>query len=240
MTHEIIKTADYLLAVDDSKIIEGDWFLPISGIGWELNKPEQADVNMGCDNHHCKKIIAHRPLNNAPFLEGVDVLPPFDVEDDENLNISNVSGRYTLEEAKKFAMKKFNSDKMKSEYPKGGWVNIDDILSVLEVGVECGYKFGQKSKEKYKYTNEDMLVIRNQLVTMLPVGDVAAWDMIQAISKYKKWLDDYVESLSQPKMPVAFERETGRKLVLNSGIDLFKITTNSQGQTQWVGKYIWE
>lgn len=63
------------------------------------------------------------------------------------LNIPAVSGRYSLEEAKKFAMEKFNADKTKSKYPKGGWISIDDILSVLEVGVECGYKFGQKSND---------------------------------------------------------------------------------------------
>lgn len=68
-------------------------------------------------------------------------------EHQENLNISDVSGRYSLDEAKKFALEKFNSDKMKSKYPRGGWLKIDDILKVLEVGVECGYKFGQKSKE---------------------------------------------------------------------------------------------
>lgn len=58
-----------------------------------------------------------------------------------------VSGRYSLEEAKKFAMEKFNAQATKSKYPKGGWISIDDILSVLEVGVECGYKFGQKSND---------------------------------------------------------------------------------------------
>jgi hypothetical protein len=63
------------------------------------------------------------------------------------LNIAAVSGRYSLEEAKKFAMEKFNADETKSKYPKGGWISIDAILSVLEVGVECGYKFGQKSND---------------------------------------------------------------------------------------------
>jgi hypothetical protein len=66
---------------------------------------------------------------------------------EKELRISDVSGRYSLDEAKKFAMEKFNAEKTKSKYPKGGWINIDDILSVLEVGVECGYKFGQKSND---------------------------------------------------------------------------------------------
>ena len=66
-------------------------------------------------------------------------------ESDENSDISNVSGRYSLEEAKKCAMEKFEAQGLNDRFPAGGWVKIDDILKVLEAGVECGYKFGQKS-----------------------------------------------------------------------------------------------
>jgi len=41
----------------DEEIKEGDWFLPISGIGWKLNIPIKADGNGGYHNEHCKKII---------------------------------------------------------------------------------------------------------------------------------------------------------------------------------------
>lgn len=58
-----------------------------------------------------------------------------------------------------------------------------------------GYNQAIEDNKERKYTNEDMLTIRNQLVTMLPVGDVAAWDMIQAVSKYTKWFDEYIQSL---------------------------------------------
>lgn len=61
-----------------------------------------------------------------------------------------------------------------------------------------GYTQAIEDNKGKKYTIEDMLTIRNQLVTMLPVGDVAAWDMIQAVSKYTKWFDEYIQSL-QPK-----------------------------------------
>lgn len=67
---------------------------------------------------------------------------------EKELRISDVSGSYSLEEAKKFAMDKFNAQATKIKYPKGGWISIDNILSVLEVGVECGYKFGQKSNDR--------------------------------------------------------------------------------------------
>ena len=73
----------------------------------------------------------------------------------------------------------------------------DTILGVGHIWIE-GYNQCLEDNKEKKYTNEDMLTIRNQLVTMLPVGNVAAWDMIQAVSKYTKWFDEYVESL-QPK-----------------------------------------
>ena len=77
-----------------------------------------------------------------------------------------------------------------------------------------GYKEALEDNKEKKYTNEDMLTIRNKLVTILPVGNVAAWDMIQAVSKYTKWFDEYVESL-QPKTEWEVEFVDG-KLKLKS------------------------
>jgi hypothetical protein len=42
---------------NSEEIKEGNWFLPISGIGWKLNIPIKADKYGGHNNHHCKKII---------------------------------------------------------------------------------------------------------------------------------------------------------------------------------------
>ena len=74
-------------------------------------------------------------------------LQEMSIDEIEKLHISDVSGRYSLEEAKKFAMEKFNAEELKSNYPNGGRLSIDEILFVLEAGVECGYKFGQKSND---------------------------------------------------------------------------------------------
>ena len=76
-----------------------------------------------------------------------------------------------------------------------------------------GYTQALEDNNEKKYTNEDMLTIRNQLVTMLPVGDVAAWDMIQAVSKYTKWLDEYIQSL-QPKTEWEVEIINGKLTIL--------------------------
>jgi ssDNA-binding Zn-finger/Zn-ribbon topoisomerase 1 len=47
----------HIYITSDEEIKEGDWFLPISGIGWKLNIPIKADKYGGHNNHHCKKII---------------------------------------------------------------------------------------------------------------------------------------------------------------------------------------
>lgn len=59
----------YIIVDGDSEIKVGDWFLPISGIGWELNKPKQADSGGGYNNNHCKKIThSTQPLNKSLFF----------------------------------------------------------------------------------------------------------------------------------------------------------------------------
>lgn len=64
---------------------------------------------------------------------------------------------------------------------------------------DCKLLEVNQSLNEKKYTNEDMLVIRNRIVSMLPVGEVNAWDMIKAVKEFTNWLDEYVESLSKPK-----------------------------------------
>jgi hypothetical protein len=78
MKHNIIKTENYLLVVDESEIKEGDWCLADIPAGdfYGIVK-----YNGAFAKHYYKKIIAHLPINNSPILEGVDLLPP--LEDDE-------------------------------------------------------------------------------------------------------------------------------------------------------------
>jgi len=99
----------------------------------------------------------------------------------------------SLQEVKELIGEVDVEKKMISPYPLNTQNDVDWCN-----GYQRGYTQALEDNKEKKYTNEDMLTIRNQLVTMLPVGDVAAWDMIQAVSKYTKWLDEYIESL-QPK-----------------------------------------
>lgn len=119
MKLELIKTSRYLLAVDDSKINVNDWFyLDDANV---IAKYIDADPVK-----EALKIIAYLPLNNAPILEGVPLLPP--IEDDVESMSYNPSLEY----------KKMYDDANTFDFKKGF--------------VE-GYN---KAKEKYKFTEEDM------------------------------------------------------------------------------------
>ena len=80
MRNEIIYTDDYALIVSDEHIKDvrphkGKYHLED---GLTINKFPDYLTDLGA----CKLIIAHRPLTDAPILEGVPLLPGFSQEDD--------------------------------------------------------------------------------------------------------------------------------------------------------------
>jgi hypothetical protein len=80
MKNEIIYTDDYALIVSDEHIKDvrphkGKYHLED---GLTINKFPDYLTDLGA----CKLIIAHRPLTDAPILEGVPLLPEFKKEDD--------------------------------------------------------------------------------------------------------------------------------------------------------------
>jgi hypothetical protein len=80
MKNEIIYTDDYALIVGDEHIKDvrphkGKYHLED---GLTINKFPDYLTDLGA----CKLIIAHRPLTDAPILEGVPLLPEFSKEDD--------------------------------------------------------------------------------------------------------------------------------------------------------------
>jgi hypothetical protein len=77
MIHPIIKTDNYLLVVDDSNYYD-EYYL--NKIDMQIYKRDGGgDIPTEGGVWH-KKITFHLPLNNAPILEGVPLLPP--LEDD--------------------------------------------------------------------------------------------------------------------------------------------------------------
>jgi hypothetical protein len=201
MKHRLIQTENYLLIVSDE--IPTTWYYDTY-----LNQIRHTGGAEYGESYITKKTIAHLPLNGAPILEGVDLLPP--IED----------------EVEKLAQQEFDRPLI---------VDMGtDITPSHQQGFVVGYN---KAKEKYKYTEEDMInfaIWRNITVfdsPYTPLGEFRLW-----------------ESLQQPKMPVGFECEVERIYPNHQTIskeydfdDILierKTTTNSQGQTVWVGKYI--
>lgn len=217
MTYNIIKTDNYLLVVDDSEIKEGDYYL----FNWYGEKDIQKftyeqysdrEKNKYLYEQSCKKIIAHLPLNNSPILESVHLLPPLEQEDD----------------VEKLAIKE---------------VGVDDEIynSYDHETFNNGYN---KAKEKYKFTEEDLgLFLEYVRDNYTGMGAPHLVHNKGGQRKTKAIVQDYIQSLSQPKMPVGFECEIHDTIFgdINTGELLKwkpKTTTNSQGQTVWVGKYI--
>jgi hypothetical protein len=198
MKHEIIYTEDYALTVSGEKIEKGNWmYREIEGL--VVNTPDfWFDFQIPY-----KKVIAHRPLIDAPILEGVPLLPKFSKEED----VAELSLK---------------------TYPFG---NPERNAFIT------GYN---KTKETYKYTEEDLIkCILFGMEKGLSVGKIPETD--------NDWVNNYVNSLQQPKRPKYFECEmeqlpSNESFGLDYGSSSLKPKTiiNSQNQTELVGEYIYE
>jgi hypothetical protein len=180
-----------------------------------LTKEGLIHTNIGW-NYGDSVIIYHLPLNNSPVLEGVPLLPPLENEVE---HIDNLA---------------FKAYKEQSEWT---WSQFEQIFSI-------GYN---KAKEKYKYTEEDMFMLAAKVV-----NDIAKnrgnshWNMF---TTPKMIAEEFIQSLQQPKYPDAFESTIG---VCSKWLaeqcdnnccgqpEKIKTITNSNGQTQLVGTYIYE
>jgi len=98
-----------------------------------------------------------------------------------------------------------------------------------------------KAKEKYKYTEEDMVIFADWYYKTqgLPENNIKYWGK----NLFEVW-----KSLQQPKMPVMFECDMIRGLPIHNSNDVnvktfipFNPNTkiNPQGQSVLVGKYIY-
>jgi oligoribonuclease NrnB/cAMP/cGMP phosphodiesterase (DHH superfamily) len=101
---------------------------------------------------------------------------------------------FNLENSQKFAEKYF--DNLKKKYPQGGQIKIDNILSVLKVGVECGYKFGKK----YQAKSSDKKYTEKQLEDAITIAfDISEYGIFN--SERDKYKNKIIQSLNQSKLP---------------------------------------
>jgi hypothetical protein len=206
MKHEIIYTEHYALIVSDEETKHGDFFISSQFFQPTLEKY----IDPYNQSSITKKIIAHRPLTDAPILEGVPLLPEFGKGDDVE-KIADVL-------------------KVGSTYR--------DYEHLVKRGIIIGYN---KAKETYKYTEEDL---KDALFEALntPQEECCVNNTKDSIVR------SIIQSLKQSKRPKYFECET---ITMNKGYtdksdypyqecEILKTITNSQGQTELSGKYIFE
>ena len=138
------------------------------------------------------ELCCHLPLNNSPILEGVDLLPPIEQEEDVEYIANKLTQHLT-----------FPAERRE--------------------GIILGYN---KAREKYKYTEED-------IARAVMFG---RWGGTMKID-----YDNFIQSLSQLKIPIGFECEMENKIAMDGHTIIGsepKTTTTPEGHTQWVGKYI--
>ena len=225
MKHEIVYTDDYALIVSDEQIEDVRPF--IGRYHLEKGNMIYQFPTYLTDLTYCKLIIAHRPLKDAPILEGVSLLREFGQEDDVE-KIADVL-------------------KVGSTYR--------DYEHLVKRGIIIGYN---KAKETYKYTEEDVIVLLNRTARKYfnegreHKGNMAiAGDPLHGV---RRELISMLKSLQQPKRPKYFECEMEPKYkhigavkgIYGSGFrkknlmyGLPKTITNSQGQKELVGSYIY-
>jgi len=91
-----------------------------------------------------------------------------------------------------------------------------------------------KAKEKYKYTEFDIITALEYGWNQRHFGKIDE-DELRQIQKR------FIQSLQQPKYPIGFECEDEVYMYsINGDIIKPKTTTNPKGQTQLIGKYIYE
>ena len=197
MKKELIKTDNYLLVVDDSEIKD---VRPHKGM-WHLEGGNILNKfpDYLTDLSECKLVITHLPLNGSPVLEGVPLLPPYSQHQEDGID----------ELAEEF-------------YP------LNDELypnsSLIRKAFLTGYN---KSREKYKFTEEDMINFACKVYNENYHKDDSFFTTAKTL----------INSFSQPKTPTHFEFEMVRG---DFPYYVIKTTTNSQGQQVACGKYIYE
>ena len=122
MKNEIIYTEQYALIVSDEEIKEGYYFYSVRGL------IEKAIINYS-KNEHNGVIIAHRPLKDAPILEGVPLLPEFEDDDFLNTEIQVVGDNKTMSVSN--FLKKYGKETYK--------YTEEDLRKVIEASRDIRY-----------------------------------------------------------------------------------------------------
>jgi hypothetical protein len=188
------------------------------GKGYAVNRDYKimkynTDEHLAYDSYAVKKIIAHLPLNGSPILEGVDLLPPYSRHQEDGVEqLVNTMFRNKID-------------------------SLEEIHSDYILGVTEGYN---KAREKYKYTEEDMLEFANWCRIHDKKHPNEVWMIGQLLTKYESIhqyptefeceMEDYCGSpLTTERCPKCIDS-------CDRAYQRPKTITTAQG-VEWVGKY---
>jgi hypothetical protein len=208
MKHEIIYTEHYALILGDEQTKENDWgYIRFQGGDVKLIGKYFADDWL--------KVIAHRPLTDAPVLEGVPLLPEWNVCDEELL-VPFPNSTQT------------------------GRLRDGSEIKTWMLGWEEGFK---EAKETYKYTEKDLInlvekgheIYNNGLGVATDAKKQKLIDFSLSLQQSKR--PEYFETVCDCQECGA--NKTNLSLDMGCENKMAK-TTNSQGQTELVGEYSYE
>jgi len=217
MTHKLIHTPNYLLVVDDSEIKEGGFVLVSCS---ELDIIETRKVK---DYYNEQFLFDGGGQIHMDYCKKIIAhLPLNNSPILEGVDLLPPFSRHQEDGIEGLADLEY--DIQLASYENDTSDNPFDFSHYLKSGFITGYN---KAKENYKYTEEDI--------------DKAYWAGMKFVGEDKGSYGEFIQSLSQPKMPVAFECEekvSSDSMYVNHVIYETKTITTSKGNTQWVGKYI--
>jgi hypothetical protein len=211
---QLIETQDYILAVSDEKMKEGDTIYASGGLwdGTVTNAKWSDFLVTNC----WQKIIAHLPKNNTPELN-LPLLPQIVVEDDVEKLAEKANGYayYGKPNGEKYLA--FNEGFIEGHKAATKVYSEEDMIKFAEYCRDVARREGTYGDE---FTNNWELCKEQKIVTT-------------------KGLLDSFKSFKQPKTPKWFVAEMEDKIALDvhtvTGKEL-KITTIN-GKTYLVGTY---
>jgi hypothetical protein len=239
MELKIIETPDYILAVSDEEIKEGDIIFyhhpkqsfDMSSIhkvinpNYSLDEPAyrvKFDTGWGVIEG-CKKIIAYLPKNNAPELD-LPFLPEIVVEDN----------------VEKLALECFENLKLTN--PKGG------IKEFIRLAVNFGYNKGKLATKTF---SEDDLAKVFYVGVQLGINQEIATVSNKELQDESVVLTKCINTLKQPKTPKWFVAEMEYQDMMGAWVSSPTIlevcdrpkrlkTTTINGKTYLVGTYLYK
>jgi hypothetical protein len=207
MKLQIIETEQYILAVSDEEIKEGDWYFDSTDKA-AIRPIYKRNQDLIEEYFGCKKIIAYQPKGNATELD-LPLLPEIDVEDD----VEKLADKAT----KKQLIRIFGGES-KEEI-------LDDIQKRKHY-----FKLGYKSATR-KYSEYDLRKAFEAGMYFIGEDKGSYEEFIQSLkqSKTPKWF------VAETK--TVWRRNTDRSVPTKADLDEELKTTTINGKTYLVGHY---